>query len=450
MHSDKEKFGVLLPIILISYFMILLDNSIVFTSTVKIAQDLSLNGQTLAWVTNAYALTFGSLLLLGGRLGDLIGRKQIFLIGISIFSIGSLLVGASQNAGMIIGMRALQGIGAAVLAPTTLALIMDNYQGTMRTRAIAYYGATAGLGASVGLVIGGLIASYFSWRLGFLLNVPVGLVLAIMGARYIKNQSKSRASLDWAGTFFSVVGLVALVYGINGAKRPIMMFLLAIISLGLFGWREDHTNDPLMPLVLFKNTERFTAYVARFFYAGAVLSYFFLTPQAMQRSLGFTPLLAAIGFLPETVPQFVSATAVARLTERFGNTRVLMAGVVTTLIGFILGGVIGVQRGYLLGVALPMLFIGVGQGLALGPLTSAGVAQADVKMAGSASGVVNTVHQIGSSVGLSTIVVFAARWHSPAQYFNVSEWAMVGLTTLTLIAVLIMATKMKATSKKSN
>ncbi|HAT55120.1 MAG TPA: MFS transporter, partial [Lactobacillus sp.] len=301
MHSDKEKFGVLLPIILISYFMILLDNSIVFTSTVKIAQDLSLNGQTLAWVTNAYALTFGSLLLLGGRLGDLIGRKQIFLIGISIFSIGSLLVGASQNAGMIIGMRALQGIGAAVLAPTTLALIMDNYQGTMRTRAIAYYGATAGLGASVGLVIGGLIASYFSWRLGFLLNVPVGLVLAIMGARYIKNQSKSRASLDWAGTFFSVVGLVALVYGINGAKRPIMMFLLAIISLGLFGWREDHTNDPLMPLVLFKNTERFTAYVARFFYAGAVLSYFFLTPQAMQRSLGFTPLLAAIGFLPETV-----------------------------------------------------------------------------------------------------------------------------------------------------
>ncbi|HAT55121.1 MAG TPA: hypothetical protein DCW31_07780 [Lactobacillus sp.] len=127
-----------------------------------------------------------------------------------------------------------------------------------------------------------------------------------------------------------------------------------------------------------------------------------------------------------------------------------MAGVVTTLIGFILGGVIGVQRGYLLGVALPMLFIGVGQGLALGPLTSAGVAQADVKMAGSASGVVNTVHQIGSSVGLSTIVVFAARWHSPAQYFNVSEWAMVGLTTLTLIAVLIMATKMKATSKKSN
>lgn len=153
---QKQKFGPVLPIILISYFMILLDNSIVFTSTVKIAQDLQMDAQALAWVTNAYALTFGGLLMLGGKAGDILGRRRVFTFGLVIFTLGSLLVGLAQNGAMIIAMRALQGIGSAILAPTTLALLMDSYQGNMRTKAIAYYGATAGIGASFGLVVGGL------------------------------------------------------------------------------------------------------------------------------------------------------------------------------------------------------------------------------------------------------------------------------------------------------
>jgi len=159
---EKDRFGIILPIILVSYFMILLDNSIVFTSTVKIANDLQLNSQTLAWITNAYALTFGGFLLLGGRAGDIFGRKRVFSVGMFIFSLGSLLVGLSQNGTMIITMRAFQGVGAAILAPTTLALLMDNYTGSMLTRAIAYYGATAGLGGSIGLILGGIIASFWS------------------------------------------------------------------------------------------------------------------------------------------------------------------------------------------------------------------------------------------------------------------------------------------------
>lgn len=157
---NRSKFGMVLPIILISYFMILLDNSIVFTSTVKMAADLQLNAQVLSWVTNAYALTFGGFLMLGGRAGDVFGRRRVFLIGLVIFSIGSLFVGMATNGLMLIIMRGLQGIGSAILAPTTLALLMDSYRGDMRTRAIIYYGATGGLGASFGLVIGGLIASY--------------------------------------------------------------------------------------------------------------------------------------------------------------------------------------------------------------------------------------------------------------------------------------------------
>ncbi|WP_318765143.1 MFS transporter [Lactiplantibacillus carotarum] len=196
---QKQKFGIVLPIILLSYFMILLDNSIVFTSTVKIAADLNLTTATLAWVTNAYTLTFGGLLLLGGRAGDIFGRKRVFLLGLVIFSIGSLFVGLSTNATTIIAMRAFQGIGSAILAPTTLALLMDNYEGPMRIKAIAYYGATGGLGASFGLVIGGLIASYLSWRDGFLLNVPIGILMFLLTLKFVKGGQAQAGQLDWWG-----------------------------------------------------------------------------------------------------------------------------------------------------------------------------------------------------------------------------------------------------------
>ncbi|MCT6859405.1 MAG: MFS transporter, partial [Apilactobacillus sp.] len=176
----KNKFGIILPIILLSYFLILLDNSVVFTSTVKIASDLQMTPQSIAWITNIYALVFGSLLLLGGRLGDLYGRKRIFLVGLVIFTICSLLVGIAPSGIFIIIMRGFQGIGSAILAPTSLALLLDNYAGKQREKAISYYGVTAGLGASVGLIIGGIVTTFVSWRLGFLINVPLGLLLILL------------------------------------------------------------------------------------------------------------------------------------------------------------------------------------------------------------------------------------------------------------------------------
>lgn len=307
---NKQKFGMILPIILISYFMILLDNSIVFTSTVKIAADLSLSASELSWVTNAYALTFGGLLMIGGRSGDIFGRRNVFLIGLVIFSIGSLLVGLSTNGLMIIAMRALQGIGSAILAPTTLALLMDSYRDQMRTRAIVYYGATGGLGASIGLVVGGLIASYASWRWGFLLNVPVGILMIVLTLKYIPASKKVEGKLDWLGSILSVLGITALVYGINGASHPVPMVMTGILLLVLFVRQEKVSKHPITPLKLFKDRERSSAYIARFFFLGAMISYFFLTPQAMQQVYHFTPLMAAVGFLPETLPQFVFATLV--------------------------------------------------------------------------------------------------------------------------------------------
>lgn len=429
---NKQKFGMILPIILISYFMILLDNSIVFTSTVKIAADLSLSASELSWVTNAYALTFGGLLMIGGRSGDIFGRRNVFLIGLVIFSIGSLLVGLSTNGLMIIAMRALQGIGSAILAPTALALLMDSYRDQMRTRAIVYYGATGGLGASIGLVVGGLIASYASWRWGFLLNVPVGILMIVLTLKYIPASKKVEGKLDWLGSILSVLGITALVYGINGASHPVPMVMTGILLLVLFVWQEKVSKHPITPLKLFKDRERSSAYIARFFFLGAMISYFFLTPQAMQQVYHFTPLMAAVGFLPETLPQFVFATLVSRLNEKFTNTQILIAGTVITLAGLVFAAVVGIQAGYWWSVAIPMVIIGIGQGFTLSPLTVAGVANTDREIAGSASGVVNMVHQIGSSVGLSIITALTANLISPVLSY---DHAIIIMTVFMLISV---------------
>ena len=429
---NKQKFGMILPIILISYFMILLDNSIVFTSTVKIAADLSLSASELSWVTNAYALTFGGLLMIGGRSGDIFGRRNVFLIGLVIFSIGSLLVGLSTNGLMIIAMRALQGIGSAILAPTTLALLMDSYRDQMRTRAIVYYGATGGLGASIGLFVGGLIASYASWRWGFLLNVPVGILMIVLTLKYIPASKKVEGKLDWLGSILSVLGITALVYGINGASHPVPMVMTGILLLILFVWQEKVSKHPITPLKLFKDRERSSAYIARFFFLGAMISYFFLTPQAMQQVYHFTPLMAAVGFLPETLPQFVFATLVSRLNEKFTNTQILIAGTVITLAGLVFAAVVGIQAGYWWSVAIPMVIIGIGQGFTLSPLTVAGVANTDREIAGSASGVVNMVHQIGSSVGLSIITALTANLISPVLSY---DHAIIIMAVFMLISV---------------
>ena len=182
---NREKFGVILPITLLAYFLILMDNSIIFTSSVQIGESLGLSATALSWLSSAYTLTFGGFLLLSGRLSDLLGRKRIFLIGLLIFGLSSLVIGLSQTAEMVIMMRAIQGIGSSIIAPTTLALIMDAYQNNMRQRAISYYGATAGIGSSIGLLVGGGLTSLISWRAGFLINVPFTLVLFILTLKYV-------------------------------------------------------------------------------------------------------------------------------------------------------------------------------------------------------------------------------------------------------------------------
>lgn len=442
MTKQKEKFGMVLPVILLSYFMIVLDNSIIFTSTVKMAEDLQLNAQMLSWVSTAYALTFGGLLLAAGRLGDLLGRKRMFMIGLLIFSVASLFVGLSVNGTMIITMRAIQGIGSAILAPTTLALLMDSYTGNIRMRAIAAYGATAGIGASFGLVLGGLIASLWTWRIGFFINVPVGIGLFLLAAKFVvARKPVATGSIDVSGTILSIIGLAALVYAIVGDSYRLIAVIIAVVMLVSFVLVERYKRHPMMPLRLFADTERSMAYISRFFFMSAMMSYWFLTPQALQHVFGFTPLMAGIAFLPMTVPQFLAALQTSRLTSRMGNAKLLVLGVAITLLGPLLATLIGVQVGYGWAIAFPMVFLGIGQGFSLSPLTVSGIANTDPEIAGAASGVVNMIHQIGGSVGLALTVAFSTTWASYVTSYRVATAMITGYLVISLVAAIVIAEK---------
>lgn len=404
MVSKKRKLDMVLPIILLSYFIILLDNSIVFTGSVRIAQDLGLNQAQLSWVTNAYSLTFGGLLLLGGRSGDIFGRKRMYNLGLIVFGLGSLFVGLATNASTIILARAFQGIGSAILAPTTLALLLDNYQGEARTKAVAAYGATAGIGASVGLIIGGVLASLFSWRDGFFINVPVCLLMLILSAKFIKERDRSAGKIDIFGSVVSVIGMISLVYSIVGEQYNLLIFFIAVLFIGVFIWYEARVTSPILPLSLFSNRERVGAYIARFTYLGAMLSLWFLTPQFMQNYFGYTPLTAGIAFFPLSLSIFIFSLPVSYLTKKWGNAKLMVIGLFITFVGLASLMLFNDQSNYWLGIALPMAIAGMGQGFSLSPLTSSGIAHTTADEAGAASGVVNMVHQIGGSIGLSLII----------------------------------------------
>ncbi|MDE7050234.1 MAG: MFS transporter [Lactobacillus sp.] len=436
MMKNKERFGIVLPIVLVSYFLILLNNSLIFTSTVQISRDMHMNSIMIAWVSNAYALTFGGFLALGARLGDIMGRRKVLLIGLVIFSVASFFVGLANSQAMLIGMRAIQGLGGAFLAPATLALLMDYYQGKMLTRSIAYYGATAGIGTSLGLIIGGVIASYSSWRVGFFIDMIVGLVLLAMSVKSIHphNTLDQNRNIDYWGTLTSIIGFSGLIYSINGTAFKNVAIIITVIALIMFILIERKAKNPLMPLTIFKDNERSSALVSRFFMLGASMSYFFLMPQALQKVFGLTPLMAAIAFLPLTLLQFFVSLGVAKLTFKFSNTKVLIAGAVVDTFGLVLGASLGIEKGYLIGVALPMIFIGIGQGLIMSPLTVAGVARIPDDIAGAASGVVNTVHQIGGAVGLAIVSESVATISSPSISIDRAQWVMVILAVIMLVA----------------
>lgn len=406
----------ILAIVLVSYFMILLDNSVIFTALPSLQADLHLTTGELAWVQDAYTLVFGGLLLLGARAGDLLGRRRVFVFGLVVFALASLAIGFSPAGWWAIGWRATQGIGAAIVAPTSLSLLTASFpEGRERTRAVAWYGATAGIGASLGLVIGGALAHWISWRAGFFVNVPIGAAMIALAPRFLVETIRARGRFDVAGAIAATLGVGALVFAIidsaeAGWGSPAIIGSLAagVVLLVVFVLIEGRAAQPIMPLHLFASRRRTGAYVARFLYLGAMIGFFFFTTQLMQEVLGFNPLQAGLGFLPMTAVNFAVAISIPRLVHRMPGSLSLLAGILLTLIGMFCLSRVDVADGYWLGIALPMVLIGAGQGLAFAPLTSFGIIGASAADAGAASGLVNTFHQVGTCLGLGIAVVAAA------------------------------------------
>jgi len=407
----------LLAVILGSYLMIVLDISIVINALPRIHHALGFSATGLSWVQNAYTLAFGGLLLLGARAGDLLGRRRMFVLGISLFTLASLAAGTAQSAAWLLAARGVQGVGAAIAAPSTLALLMTSFpEGRERTRAVAYYAAVAGGGGSVGLVLGGILTSWLSWRWGLFINVPLGAALVFTAPRVLHETERRTGHFDLAGALTSTAGMFAIVYGIVragpagwGDRFTVASLAGGAALLALFVVTERRAAHPITPLRLFASRERVGAYIARVLFVGAMFGQFFFLTQYLQAVKGFSPVEAGVAFLPLTLVLFATTSAVPGLVARFGDSRVLVAGIVLALVGMAWLSRIDAESSYLTGVAIPMLILGLGAACAFTPLTTAGVAGVAAEDAGAASGLVNVAHQLGGSLGLGVLVtVFAS------------------------------------------
>ncbi|MGX7112201.1 MFS transporter [Gemella cuniculi] len=381
--------------------------------------------ESLAWVSNAYTLSFGGFLLLAGRLSDLLGRKRIFQLGMMIFGLSSLVIGLAQSAEVIIIARMIQGVGSSVIAPTTLALMMDAYEGEMRVRAISYYGAMAGIGSSVGLLLGGGLTSFISWRAGFLINVPLVMILMFLMKTNIATKQGRIEKIDYFGSILSVLGLVSFIYGLTGDSSKIFIIVGISLLLLFYIW-EKKNFYPIMPLTLFQNKVRTAAYLVRCLFMMAMLPYWFLLPQVLQREYGYSALQSGFAFLPLTITTFLTAINLPKIARYFKNGTILLIGEIALFTGLLWASYTSLNQGYFLAVALPMFVLGIGQAMIVAPVTSAGIYQAPDYLAGVASGLTNAMHQIGGPIGLAIIM-------SLTNDFNKGLLMMVIFTALAII-----------------
>src|SRR6201995_443106 len=413
--AANPAFG--LAIILGCYLMVVLDASVVLTALPDIRTALGFSPASLSWVQNIYALAFGGLLLLGARAGDLLGRRQVFVIGITIFTAASMLGGLAQSETWLLAARAIQGAGAAIAAPSTLALLTISFpEGSERTRAIALYSAVASAGASIGLILGGMLTTWISWRWSLFINVPIGVVLVSLAPRYLPETERHTGEFDIGGGLTSTLGMSALVYGLVRAAETswgdgvaLGSFAAAALLLAAFVAIERRARQPITPLRLFASRERGGAYASRLLMVGAMFGMFFYLTQFLQGAEGYSALKAGLAFLPVTLTIFAMVKVVPKLLGRVGPYRVLIGGLALALIGLVWLSRITAGTDYWTGIALPMLLVGGGMGLAFTPLTQAAMQGVDNHDAGAASGLVNVFQQLGSTIGIGVLVtVFAA------------------------------------------
>ncbi|MGO9083032.1 MAG: MFS transporter [Streptosporangiaceae bacterium] len=417
--------GISLAVVLGAQLMIILDMTVVNIALPSIARGLHFSPPALSWVLNAYTLTFGGLLLLGGRAGDILGRRRVFVTGIALFTAASLAGGLATSAAWLLAARAVQGVGGALASPAVLALITASFaEGRERTRAVGVYTAVAMGGGSLGLVLGGVITEWVSWRWVLFINVPIGIAVMAAAPMFLPESQRQPGRFDIAGALTSTAGMTALVYGFIrsassgwGSPLAVASFGAAAALLAAFLISESRAPQPITPLRLFADRSRSGSYITRLLIVAGMFGMFFFLTQFVQDILGFSPLRAGASFLPMTAVLFAASRLSPRLLARFDRTPLMVAGLLPVVAGMAWLSRITPGTGYLAGVLGPMLLIGLGMGVAFVPLTMAALAGVRPEDSGAAASMVNVTQQVGGSLGLAILVTaFSTASRSAARH----------------------------------
>jgi EmrB/QacA subfamily drug resistance transporter len=448
--------ALILAAILTCQLMVVLDATIVNIALPEIKTDLHFSSANLSWVINAYTLAFGGLLLLGARAGDILGRRRTFLAGIGLFTTASLAGGFANSEAVLLTMRSLQGVGGALASPSALALLMTLFpEGRERIRAIGLYTTVSIGGSAVGLLAGGMLTQWASWRWVLFVNVPIGLVLIAVSRAVLPETERRRGHFDVAGALTSTVGMTALVYGFVraasdgwGDTTTLVSFIAGVVLLGAFVATELRASSPITPLRLFADRNRVSSYLARLLLVAGMMGIVFFLTQFLQDVLGYSALTTGFAFLPLTVVLFAASQLSARtLTQRFGPRTVMAGGLSSSTVGMLWLTQLSESSSYF-SVLGPLVLFGLGAGLSFVPLTMMSLAGVDPRDAGAASGLVNVMQQVGGALGLAILVtVFgSASKHAaahPAAGASASEVArhafLVGADRGFLVAALLLA-----------
>ncbi|RPF36826.1 MFS transporter [Streptomyces sp. TLI_185] len=416
--------GIALAVIAACQLMVVLDATIVNIALPHIQDALKFSTTDLTWVVSAYTLTFGGLLLLGGRAGDILGRRRVFMTGILLFTFASLLGGLAQEPWQLLAARVLQGMGGAIASPTALALITTTFpEGPERNRAFGVFAAVSAGGGAIGLLAGGMLTEWLNWRWVFFVNLPIGIAITLLAPLYISESERHTGRFDIAGAVTSTAGMASLVYGFIRAaddgwrdSLAIGSFGAAVVLLVAFALIESRAKEPITPLRMFADRNRSGTYVIMLSLAAAMFGMFFYIVLFVQNVLGYSPIQAGLAFLPVTVVIALGAGLSQRFLPVLGPKPFMLTGSALAVIGLAWQTLISSGSSYAGGVLGPMLVFGFGMGLNFVTLTVTAVSGVAQHEAGAASGLLNATQQVGGSLGLSILTtVFGSASKNEAQ-----------------------------------
>src|SRR6478672_149632 len=448
--ADSGRVATGIAIVLVAQLMLVLDATVVNVALPHIRTDLGFTPAGLSWVLNAYTLAFGGLLLLGGRLGDVFGRLRAFQVGLAIFTVASALGGFAQTPGQLVATRALQGVGAALAAPSVLALLTTSAPDeAARNRAFALFGAVSSGGASIGLLLGGLLTDVGSWRWTLFINVPLGIAVLLLARRFVDETPRRAGRFDLVGASTATLGAVSIVWALIGtpehgwaSPRTLAGFALGLALLAVLARTEVRHPHPLVQPHLVRNRRRVGALAVMALVIGANLSMFFLVVQYVQRVLGFGPLASGFAFLPFSLGIFAMSRVTPWLIGRLGPRTMIMSGTAAMVVGYAWLSAAGTDGTYWGSVFGPMLIAGLATGFVFMPITATVLGGVEPEHAGSASGLLQTTQQLGSAVGVAAIVSVYAAGAVPGEFVPgvraafLTSAAFAGLAFLVATAVL--------------